>query len=421
MGLLGKIAAKHKIKKSRQSSGNSSGREGPKEMIGNLLHPHHESKGGRGESKNVPVAAPHSNITKWTGKEIPHVGTPLEILMFRQTQHDGHADISIDEVKGFEEVVSGVHAIVEQLFVDLYNDIMVEQGVKVAATAAHVGLMFVGGGFLNTVADEAIDVAKDTVGARATGGMVEKDILKCTQNLATFLSSHNEKMRKAANATGHSSYLAMVLCEQAVSLNEAQGKAIANEIDPANEKDCVKQKIRGDSSYEDKAANRFDVFEFCSINYGEIVEVVEPTQHLQYEIPESHLGELKVKKKNGHVKLVSSAIATVAQNVEAPFKKLSIHKQNKLAEVRNENGLPSYGDYVIRRFLCVVRVPIRHQARPLIHLPPVYTHFDPNYFDMNDVMCPHEVNLGPGDFPGAMEYNGNKKILGHTLHHSRHH
>lgn len=359
---------------------------------------------------------------KWVGEGIPGVGVPSKVIQFYPQKVEDHIKFmpafssleDDDEVQSIENLMYALSDLFDEFSKEIHKKIVAEESQKAADTAADIGMMFanvnfgvgyaIGAG--KAIADEAIKAEVEK--------LFREKALKYSDIVAELISTVNKKLKDSAAATGASSYVSVALCEQSVSLNAAQAVALEEELDTHNETKLTEEIVKGNRTTEEKVTNRFSVYEFCPVENEEYVAMIE-SEDLQYDVAEKHFGQLKVVKKHGRTKIISTAVANAKDAMALPFAPLQEKGEKAKAEIRNHRGLPAYGDYIIRRFVSLFRVPFGAEGgerKPLIHLPPVYTHLDPNDLDvpMSDLMYPSELILGPGEFPPHMLYDGDRRL-----------
>eukprot|EP00565_Helicotheca_tamesis_P005739 CAMPEP_0185727954 /NCGR_PEP_ID=MMETSP1171-20130828/3475_1 /TAXON_ID=374046 /ORGANISM="Helicotheca tamensis, Strain CCMP826" /LENGTH=454 /DNA_ID=CAMNT_0028396601 /DNA_START=99 /DNA_END=1463 /DNA_ORIENTATION=+ len=374
------------------------------------------------QEKRLGIQNVHSE-PDWVGQEIPGIGSPSRILqLYPQRVDDGHIKLmplimNDDNDESVKNLMFSLADLFDGFTKEVHDEILVEEKIKAAHTGAKVANCFTPSLLAGLAIGVATEVTTEVAKAKRESIFHEK-AAKYSVGIAELISSANKDMKESAAAAGAPTYLSAALVEQSVSLNPAQAVALEEELDTRNTSNTIQEMEDGmhgsNRSTEEKVTNRFSVFEFCPVEDEEIVERIE-TEDLQYDILEEHFGQLKVVKKEGKTKILSTAVATLQSTAGMAFQPLKKKGETARAEVMNHRGLPAHGDFIIRRFLFLFRIPFqpkREPMKPLIHLAPVYTDMDPNDLDvpMSNLMYPMEVCLGPGEVPPHMLYDADRRL-----------
>ena len=167
-----------------------------------------------------------------------------------------------------------------------------------------------------------------------------------------------------------------------VILNNAQAASFVQQMDPTNTKGLVQHFMHGDSDQSTRTANRFPSLQLCSpIASPEDVHVIHPPDGappLEYTPPEHHITDVRVKKSlfTGRTSLLGTVVGTVLNTAMYPVHKLKDASAGRTANKRDEAGLPSYGDFVLRRFVVVTLEPASEIHPPYLYV--CYSSFGPD-------------------------------------------
>ena len=349
----------------------------------------------------------------WSGENIPGIGTPTAICAVMPKINDpttGLVKMQVDATSlpsgALETALRGPAS---DAFHDLQDRIwgpVLANGVaQTGAKAAKIASFFVPGGFLVGAALEAggrVGVGvTSAVSKGAMGGMVKE----CTDAIQTILMKANADSLAEAKASGSATYLSAKLCEQPVALNDIQALCIVEQLDPTNKQNIlVRFKKEGIGAQQSSTSNRFPTLQLCT-PLDERVLAIPPTVELEYDASQARWGDVHIVKKTKdgegeEISKIRSLLTTLKSAATIPIQMGVECVAKRKADQRGALGLPTCGDFIIRRFFIVEEVVVGGTADPrvLVLLPPVYAQW-PDDGDAASLIFPRTLTLAPGPRP----------------------
>jgi len=294
---------------------------------------------------------------------------------------------------------------------EFWGPMVVDDAAQKASTAAQIGSFFVPGGFLVSFAAGAAMQTATGVSSGVSQGQAGKAVKRCMDKLDVALKAANAEAMAAARRAGTQRYVRAQLCEQPVALNDGQATLIVEQMDPTNKRGLLTHFVNeGTSESGVRTANRFPAVQICTpLDKQERVRVVPPSEELEYELPKHRVGDVTLvhSQRDGHVRPIPSLLRTTMSTVLLPLTLTKDYLAGRRANKRDGAGLPSYGDFVIRKFvvLSLEELPsstegdAEEAARPvLVSLPPVYAQW-PDDDSAQSMVQPSVLQLAPGPKP----------------------